>query len=594
MNPDEHFTRAVAMLPGTVRQRLDGDAPLDWAVLEDAGTGAEVGAASRACHRLPGPVEMLVHRLIRDIGIVPADMAAGVERQGAAGAWIHWVTMEADGESYQLLNDRSGDVHTGVRPEAVAGYAALGMELATTMHDTGERWLEAGALHQATAEHERSPLAQCAVRMRSHLQAQPDPISGHRTAASLARTLEYAWNSQGIETRAVLAGVRLSTARGARAPRRTYYAPLTGHRLHACDAGEIRWLRALAERAGAGAGTDPGRGAEAGAPRRPFPAGEVAGDGAPGGAPGGTTGVGDAGAPVIDLRSRGPAAGTLALGSDPEGLMADVEVAELERTASRLPGALWRRIGEARGAGVAEAVARLRNPRELETLRTEMGSGSAGTSAPRWLAELAAALLPETGAQTRDGMRTAGMRLEPERQRDGGHRAVEVETGDFGHLTPAGLVEQVRLSLAFAHDVRAGLKALRSAAKEGAWTLEEARVGNAALSASEREVLEATREIGLALERIFGAGAGARGKRRPSALEEAAMAAQTLKAVGPTVRTAAGWPGAVEAPDPRDPRHVARIAAVAEGLHGEIRTIANRLIAGSVAGARPHGENRRA
>ena len=132
--------------------------------------------------------------------------------------------MEADGESYQLRNDRSGDVHAGVRPEAIAGYAALGMELATSVHDAGERWLEAGALHQATDEHERSPLAQCAVRMRAHLRAQPDPISGDRTAASLARTLEYAWNSQGIEMRAALAGYP-AQHRTRRPPRRA--APST-------------------------------------------------------------------------------------------------------------------------------------------------------------------------------------------------------------------------------------------------------------------------------------------------------------------------------------------------------------------------------
>ena len=50
MNPDERFTRAVAALPGPVRERLDSDAPLDWTALEDARTGAELGEAARA-HR---------------------------------------------------------------------------------------------------------------------------------------------------------------------------------------------------------------------------------------------------------------------------------------------------------------------------------------------------------------------------------------------------------------------------------------------------------------------------------------------------------------------------------------------------------------
>ena len=95
--------------------------------------------------------------------------------------------------------------------------------------------------------------------MREHLQAQPHADPAQRTAASLARTLEYAWNTQGVEVRAALSSIRLSTARGACAPRRSHYAPVIEYRLHACDAGEIRWLRALAERAGAGR-TDEGAG----------------------------------------------------------------------------------------------------------------------------------------------------------------------------------------------------------------------------------------------------------------------------------------------------------------------------------------------
>ena len=198
MNIDELFTRSVTLLPGPVRDRLDGDFPLEWTVLEDAGTGAELGEAVRARRRLPQPVEVLVRRLIRDVGIVPADVAAGVERQGAASAWICRVTIEADGESYQLRNDCSGDVHTDIRPEVVAGYAVLGMDLATLLHDAVERWLEAGEFHRAAADDEQDHLAghlaRCAVRMHAHLQAPLDTTSGRRTAASLARTLEHAWN----------------------------------------------------------------------------------------------------------------------------------------------------------------------------------------------------------------------------------------------------------------------------------------------------------------------------------------------------------------------------------------------------------------
>ena len=588
MNFDELFTRAVPVLPGAVRQRLDGDFPLDWTVLEDAGTGTELGEAVRARRRLPKPVEVLVNRLIRDVGIVPADLAAGAERQGAASAWIHWVTIEADGESYQLRNDRSGDVHTDVRPEAVAGYAILGMDLATAVHDTVERWLDAGEHHEATAEDERNNLAQCAVRMHAHLQAQPEMISGHRTAASLARTLEYAWNTQSVEVRAALAAVRLNTARGACAPRKSYYAPVTGHRLHACDAGEIRWLRALAARAGVGAGT----GGPEGAAHETPAAGEAAGKVAPRAA----TRIQDAGVPEPGSKTDGPATGTLKLGSAPEGLIPDAEVAEIERAANHMPGAVRRRMGAAYGAGVSEALGRFQTPGEVDALRTEMGPAASGRSAPapRWLEELAATLLMDTGAQTREGVRTASMRLDPKRISDGGHQATEVETGAFGHLTPAGLVEQVRLSLAFARDAWMGLVALRNAGKEGEWALNEAQAESNRLSVSERETLEAARDIGQALSRIQRSYAGAHGERVPSALEQAAMAAETLKTVGPTIRTAAGWPGAAPAPSARAPKDIARIATVAEGLHGEIRAIANRLIAGWVAEVQAYGESRNA
>ena len=586
MNLEELFTRAVALLPGPVRERLDGDFPLDWTVLEDAGTGAELGESVRARRRLPQPVEVLVHRLIRDVGIVPADVAAGVERSGAASAWIDWVTMEADGEGYQLRNDRSGDVHADVRPESVAGYATLGMDLATMVHHAVDRWLQAGEHHRATSDEERSSLGRCAVRMHAHLHAQPETVSGHRSAASLARTLEYAWNTQNVEVREALSGIRLSTARGARAPRRSYYVPVTGHRLHACDAGEIRWLRALADRAAAGTGTG-----ESGQSAHEV---HAAGDG-PGAAAGGADShEGDTRVSRTGSEREEPHPGTLRLGSEPEGLMPEPEVAELARAANQLSGAVRQRLSEAYGPKIAEALGRLQDSRAVGAIRTALQKAPPGQADPvaPWLGELASALLADAGAQTRDGLRTARMRLQPGRRPGDRHRATDVESGAFGYLTPCGLVEQIRLGLAYANDAWAGLAALRNAGKEGEWVLNEARAGVSRLSGGERETLEAACDIGQALARIQRAHAGARDGRPPSALDQAEMAAETLKTVGPTVRTAAGWPGAAPAPDPRGPEDIARIATVAEGLHGEIRTIANRLIAGWVAEVHDYGESR--
>ena len=573
MNMGDVFTRAVEMLPAAVRVRLDGDAALDWAILEGAGFGAEVGRAAAAHRRLPEPVEALVHRLVQDLGIVPADVVSGAERQGAAIAWLRSATMEADGESYRIRNDRSAEVHVGVRPEAVAGYATIGLELTAAIHDTCQRWIEAGERYRDLPEEDRGNLAECAVRMHAQLRVEPETASGRPSAASLARTLEQAWNSQGAEVRSALAGARLSTARGARAPRRNYYTPATSHRLHACDIGEIRWLRALAERAGvaeraelnARPGTN-GRG-EGASERR------AAGNGALG-----SNGV------------NGP--GALMLGSVPEGLVPDAEAAELERAVNHLPGAVRRRLGEAYGSAVAQALGRLQNRTELDEMREEIASSNGARAAPKWMEELAATVLMDAGGQTREGSRTGSMLLRPEPGAPGRYRGTEVETKAFGQIDGAGLLEQVRMGIAYANDAWSGLVALQSAAKEGQWTLDEAEAGGRELAASEHETLEAARELGRALE--HGQRAQARGERPPNALEQAALAAEALRTVGPTVRTAAGWPGAAEAPDARDPVDVAQIVAVAEALHGQIHTIANRLIAGWIAEAQAYGERRSA
>ena len=578
MNSGELFTRAVTVLPLAVRDRLDNDAPLDWTRLEDSGTGAELDKAARVPRRLPSSVEALARRLIQDLGIAPADLAAASERRGAAGSWIPWVALEAEASSYQLHNDRSGRVHAGVRPEALVGYVTLGLELAAAIHDASERWMEAGERFEAAAEGERGPLAQCAVRMRAYLVAELGATPGQHSAARAARILEQAWNSQSVEARSVLAGVRLSTARGARAPRKNHYAPVTSHRLNACDAGEMRWLRALAERAAMGRAEEaPAPGAGAAALR----AVEDSKDGY-------------ANPARAESRAREAASNSLLLGANPEELVPDTEVAELERVANHLPGAVQRRMGEAYGADVAQALARFQNPREVDTVRAEIARAASGHNVAQWLEDLASALLEDTGAQTRAGKRTGSMRLGPRQEPGGRHRTTDVETGVSGSLTPVGLVEQVRTSLAFAHDAWTGLMALRSAGKEGDWTLNEAEAGTSELAAGEHETLEAAREIGQALERIQRGFGDAHGERAANALEQAAMAAETLRSVGPTIRTAAGWPGGAEAPEERNPADIARIASVAEALHGEIRSIANRLIAGWIAEVQAYGESRRA
>lgn len=560
MKMDESFTRAVEMLPDPVRERLDGDTPLDWPGLESPLFGAELGDAVAAHRRLPGAVEALAHRLIRDVGIVPADVAAGIERQGAASAWINWVTLEADGDGYQIRNDRDGEVRSGVRPESLAGYTTLALELAALVHEAGGRWMEAGVRHRATPEEGRSPLARCAVHMADLLQLQPEAISRRPTAAGLARTLEFAWNDLDRETRSKLAGVRLSTGRGARAPRRSYMTPARSHLLNAFDPGEIRWLRALAERAAA------------------------ADERAARGEPRAREGRGGEPAAVEPDRIR--------LGSDPAALSPDREVDELAQAAGQLRGAARRWIEETYGAAAAQGLARLRSRDALGALSAALGPSSSPQPVPKWMVDLAEPLFRDAGVQTHAGLRTGSVRLDPQRDGRGEYRVEEAGTRRFGLFASVVLTEQVRLSLAFVDAAGSALADLEGAAREGEWALGEADTEERSLSANEREILEAAREVGQAIADGYRRGARSSPGASRSMLERIAIAARALRTVGPTVRTAAGWPGGADPPDPRDPEDVARMAAVAKSLHGQVRAIANRIISRWISGPQASGGGR--
>lgn len=63
------------------------------------------------------------------------------------------------------------------------------------------------------------------------------------------------------------------------------------------------------------------------------------------------------------------------------------------------------------------------------------------------------------------------------------------------------------------------------------------------------------------------------------------MTAEAFRGIGTATRTAAGWPGGVDAPDAGVPADVERAAAVSEALHERIRSIANKHIASWIAGS---------
>ncbi len=631
------FTLCATSLSEAARERLDAESPLDWTALEDPATGIELAQAVRDRRRLPEPVEMLVTRLIGEVGIVADDLAAGIERTGAASAWLEHFSIEPDGESYRLRNRLDGAVLAGIRPETVAGYAALALALATVARETAGLWIEAGE-RQGAEDDPSDPLARCAIAMSGRLTALSGDDPGVVSTATLSRALEDAWNAQGMDIRAELAtAVPPSPEPGACAPRPRFLAPAMSYRLHACDPGEMRWLRTLAERAGA-----PEAAAEPEEPElripatdgpsdenefepeaAPEPAGPATAATVPhepesdsddlalgrelaelqrtadrlATAPATFTAVragADAGADrdsasldmsALEMQIGADGAPTLEFGAGPEGTALDEELARLEDAVARLPDTVRRRLGESHGIGVAQAAARLRDAAETDSFRAELRAAVSSRHAPQWLEELAAAVLADTGAVTGQGVRTGSLRLDPAEAPDSGYLALETKTGYQGRLALPGLIGQVQLGLTFARQAWTALDALRTAGLEGGWTLDEGLNGGTGLLASERETLEAARQIQRALDRLR----EARGEpRRPrTALEQAAMAAEAIRTVGPTVRAAAGWPGALGAPDPRDPEDMVRMAAFAETLHESVRSISDRQIAGGLASA--HG-----
>ena len=244
MNTERLFTRAVAALPEAVRNRLDAGTPLDWSVLEDPGTGARLagsGARSRTSAGGSGrtcqpPGERRRHRTFR-----PSERAwsgSGSPRSGSGRPGS-----KRKEESYCVRSLLGGETRTGVRPEVVAGYAMLALELAAAVHEAAEHWIEAGERHRGVAGGASSLLGLCAVRMREQLRPRSGADWQRWTTAELAGALERSWNTQDLKTRAALSAIRLRSVRGARAPMRSYYAPMTGYRLHSFDPGEILWLR---------------------------------------------------------------------------------------------------------------------------------------------------------------------------------------------------------------------------------------------------------------------------------------------------------------------------------------------------------------
>ena len=677
MSLSTRFTSAVAALPAAVRVRLDNDSDIDWDCLSDPTTAVGIDEATRTPKRLPPAVETLVEQLVADVGIAPADVVSGVEGGGIAGTWVTAVAVEPDGERYRLRIKRSGELLHGVRPSALAGYAALGMELATAVQHACEAWVQAGeGAHTAPGE-SRDGLTQCAVQMLRRLQTFTETASRPPSTLARARSMEDEWNAQLLQMREELAMRQFTCPRDACAPQAHYYAVESGFRLHALDIAEARWLQALAEHAASVAQSGAGDGqVEAGpdlspsnhiqasagispATLRPPSSGTTDGS-----SPGNNPNAGGGSVEANDDSTLGSAAEAAAysgrearLASDDRslhqalksGLAPDEEApgtsngegpgieiprvperpltsetvpgrpaaarvsggttsagaslffgpavqvrspqAEIDllvQAAERVPAAVTRRLGEAYGDSVVKLLLRLQDPDGIRDLRDTLGMEPSGSTVPAWMEELAAKLLLDTGAQTRDGQRTGSARLDSGRLAEG-RRVSDIASSASGIIRSVDVIEQVRLSLGFASDTWSALTLLGDAGKEAEWTLRDAAVKLARLTGIERTRLEATQRIEQELQRIRQAGPD-ESSPLPSALEEATLIASVLKSLQPSERADAGWPADVGLPNPRDPGDISRVKAAAETLHRDVRTIANRLIAVWVADGRADRE----
>ena len=291
--------------------------------------------------------------------------------------------------------------------------------------------------------------------------------------------------------------------------------------------------------------------------------------------------------PVTAGRSSTPAArpaggATLRLDTAGKQRSAQVQPIRLAEVASRLPDSLLRRIGATYGAAAARHLAKLLAPEGSAELRGVLETLHAGGAVPAWLQTLAAAVFADAGAQTVDGLRTGPLRLSPERQQEG-YRIVEVDGPGWGFIKPADFVDQIRLGLEFATDACIAITALNGAGKEAEWILGDAAAGGGQLSGAELAKLEATQWIGQELQRAQRAfAAGSSGPT--SALEQAVLIARAVESLQVPARASAGWPADVGVPHPRSPADVARTVTVAQALHGNVRQIANRLIAVGMAG----------
>ncbi|MCY3854701.1 MAG: hypothetical protein OXF78_00190 [Rhodospirillales bacterium] len=677
MNLSARFSSALAALPAAVRARLDGDSDIDWDSLTDRTTVFGIDRATRVPTRLPSAVETLTERLVADVGIAPADVVRGLHGSGIAGTWMTAVAIEPDGERYRLRIKRSGELLSGVHPSSLAGYAVLGMELATSVQHACEAWTQAGERAQATPEDSRDGLTQCAAKVLHRLRAFPEAGSRPPSTLALARSMEDEWNAQTLQTREALASWQVACPWYMHAPRVHYYAVESSYRLHAFDIAEARWLQALAEHAvsvvQSGAGD---RWVEAvpdqSSPKRiPVGAGIATGPVSPqsssaadssglahdSNAGGDAVKANDDGAfrgatdaPVHSAREAWQAPDDpgltqalksglapddeatgessderLALEAHPEleqrsasgtaleqstparipGETTDVgtglffgntmevrspqaEIDLLIQASQRVPAAVTRRLGEAYGDSVVELLARLQDSSGIQDLRDTLGMEPPGNAVPGWMEELAAKLLLDTGVRTHDGERTGPARLDPERRAEG-YEVSDITSSASGVFRAIDVIEQVRLSLGFVSDTWSALTLLSDAGKEAEWTLHDAAVKQARLTEAERARLEAMQRIQHELRRIRQAKADG-SSSRPSALEEAAMAASVLKSLQPSERADAGWPADVGLPDPSDPGDVTRVMAAAETLHRDVRAIADRLITVWVADGRADRE----
>lgn len=352
----KELERAITLCGAEVRERLNGDQPIDWATLESTQTIEATALALTQETRLPKSIERLCGRMAAKLGMCPHDIATRTARTTSLEQWSLDIALEARAETYVAINTRTAKRVIDIEGGALCGYAVLALELATLIASCAEQWREI-----ANNGHRDTIVFGWAKRMRKEI-AKLEP-EREPSIHEIGCAIERAWNTQWLDTRATLAKRRMKNTRDLSPPQCAHYAPKHGFRLQAGNPGALRWLKALAREVESEAFADESANRN----------GEEATQDS-----------------TAQLRPKAPAPGT---------------AGELMRAASKLPGSARRRIAETYGQTTEKVIEQAHSTEGAEALIEQVMNAQPGAHQSIWAitAIIADATAPSIQVESRRG-----------------------------------------------------------------------------------------------------------------------------------------------------------------------------------------------